>query len=201
METYLYLIEQAGSGYVKIGISNSPKRRLQDLQIANPYPLVLRYTIRCNGHTAALIESELHQRFDDRNQQGEWFHVLPEEVILCLEDRWDVAHISEIDYVILPDCAQYKIPQGSRHRAYIVAYILLALLSGLLLYSATQGQLSFTGLETVGYLAIFVSSIAGVTHGALVSLLFPSRNDKEGARFRALQDVKHSQNGNGGEHD
>jgi len=48
MTTCLYLIEQVGSGFVKIGISNEPAARVAQLQTGNPNLLELRAVVQCH---------------------------------------------------------------------------------------------------------------------------------------------------------
>ena len=81
-ERYVYFIEC--EGYVKIGMSGNPERRLKSLQVSGNgtyAPKLIDLT------TAKIIavedggperERELHQRFDSSRYTGEWFTKTPE---------------------------------------------------------------------------------------------------------------------------
>jgi len=55
--------------FVKIGIAKNPKKRLRDLQTANPVKLNLLYTIPGDE----TLEKTLHLIFDEYRESGEWF--------------------------------------------------------------------------------------------------------------------------------
>ena len=63
----VYFIRQ--SGFVKIGVSADPEKRIRELQTGNPEPLELLHTEGGGYHR----EAELHQRFADLWVNGEWF--------------------------------------------------------------------------------------------------------------------------------
>ncbi len=69
-DTWIYFIEDTASGRVKIGRSNNPNARLQQLQTGSSGRLQLILTIR----GSASRERELHQQFGQDRIQGEWFH-------------------------------------------------------------------------------------------------------------------------------
>lgn len=70
----LYLIQQKGSNYFKIGITNNVKRRLVNLQSGNPNKLyVVRYWDI--PKEARKIESLLHCMFAEHHVHLEWFQV------------------------------------------------------------------------------------------------------------------------------
>lgn len=57
--------------YVKIGVSYDPYRRIDDLQVENPYELTVLKTIDVS-HAA---EVYLHNKFSHLHHRGEWFHL------------------------------------------------------------------------------------------------------------------------------
>lgn len=57
--------------YVKIGVSHSPGRRLDDLQVGNPYALTMLKTIDVS-HKA---EAYLHDKFSHLRHRREWFNL------------------------------------------------------------------------------------------------------------------------------
>lgn len=65
----VYLIEHE-LGPVKIGRSNSPVRRLNDLDVG---PYQLRLIGILHSDDSAKLESELHIRFQNKKIRGEWF--------------------------------------------------------------------------------------------------------------------------------
>ena len=66
---YVYVIEAVDTGLVKIGVSDSPEKRINDLQTASPNELrLLGY---CLGSYA--IEQALHLVLHEYRVRGEWF--------------------------------------------------------------------------------------------------------------------------------
>ena len=76
--TYIYFIKAERLGYIKIGISVNPIKRLQQLQAS------LLDNIELLTYTFGDRETEkyLHKRFSKFNYKNEWF--LPEKEILSL---------------------------------------------------------------------------------------------------------------------
>jgi hypothetical protein len=67
---HLYLIgEGNGSGVVKIGRSENPRRRLSDVQVNTPLRMQLIHVVEDGGD----FERPLHREFADINITGEWF--------------------------------------------------------------------------------------------------------------------------------
>lgn len=63
---------------IKLGISNSPEKRLRALQTACPYPLALAAAFICpSDGMAADVERQFHRRHGDRRTSGEWFEIDP----------------------------------------------------------------------------------------------------------------------------
>lgn len=60
-------------GYVKIGRSENPEKRLQGIQVGSPYELEILAAVE----TAApkRLEETLHERFASDNKRGEWFRL------------------------------------------------------------------------------------------------------------------------------
>lgn len=79
---YVYIIHQATTNYIKIGIAENTSQRLKDLQTASPLPLHLKYSLPCKDRNSAIaIESYLHQRYEKQRMSGEWFDVAVDETI------------------------------------------------------------------------------------------------------------------------
>lgn len=66
---YVYFIQSGPDGPVKIGLSNKPERRINQLQTGNPDELVMRHVIPGSLE----VEQRLHQRFEPARIRGEWF--------------------------------------------------------------------------------------------------------------------------------
>lgn len=69
--SYLYFIEAVNTGYIKIGRSANPDRRLAQLATGSPNALVILGKI--SG--GAALESEIHRRFEVDRERGEWFRL------------------------------------------------------------------------------------------------------------------------------
>jgi len=70
----LYFVLNTRSKAVKIGFSDDPAKRLDDLQIASPDRLKL-LGVSPGGR---LEEAALHAQFADQHLRGEWFRAAPE---------------------------------------------------------------------------------------------------------------------------
>jgi len=71
-KSYVYFIQ--GADKIKIGISQSPKKRLATLQCTSPIPL--KMLAICKGGTK--LEKKLHKQFKHLRSHGEWFRAEPE---------------------------------------------------------------------------------------------------------------------------
>ena len=76
----LYVIRNTITGLIKIGVTNNIKRRISQLECATGCELE---TVFCSvvADNTKEIEKELHQRFADFRQRGEWFDVDADLVI------------------------------------------------------------------------------------------------------------------------
>jgi len=80
----VYVIEHE-HGYVKIGVSDNPIRRVSDLQTGCPYELNVIGQI--NTSDPFDVESRLHEKYQQREKRGEWYKLSAREkarlVALC----------------------------------------------------------------------------------------------------------------------
>jgi len=84
-QNYVYVIEQDGGEYVKVGVTDNPKARLRNLQHGSPLRLEISLLIQCADETSALqVESFFHAALQYCAAYGEWFHVSANEV----RDLW-----------------------------------------------------------------------------------------------------------------
>ena len=74
MTSHIYVIRSGE--LIKIGISDSPKRRLRALCGVSPIPLVLDYTAAVSGDAwhARTLEKCVHQKLKPYKNHGEWFN-------------------------------------------------------------------------------------------------------------------------------
>ncbi len=76
---YIYFISDETA--IKIGKSNDPLKRLNQLQIGNPRDLKLL------GTSPLLDEYELHEKFKDKLIRGEWFKICDDILNFCNENK------------------------------------------------------------------------------------------------------------------
>jgi hypothetical protein len=69
---HTYIIEMAGQGLVKIGKASDVWKRIDQLQVGNPFKLELVEWLLGD------VEAELHREFDVVRVRGEWFRYTPE---------------------------------------------------------------------------------------------------------------------------
>ena len=87
----VYFIQAGPKGPIKIGTALRPMDRLRELQVGNPFKLVLLAVIE--GH--AVVERELHAQFAVHRLRGEWFAPVPELIKLIQASR--PFHLIEIE--------------------------------------------------------------------------------------------------------
>jgi len=73
-------------GPVKIGISNTPTRRLADLQVACPYRLKMDSFECSEEYQAADKESDVHRSLSCQRMSGEWFDITVREATEAIRD-------------------------------------------------------------------------------------------------------------------
>ena len=83
-KTSIYVIGAVGHP-VKVGIADSPRSRLSELQVGNPTDLRIYLTREVLLSDARSIERECHQRMSCHHLRGEWFARTPEEAEAVLE--------------------------------------------------------------------------------------------------------------------
>ena len=85
-EQYVYVIGACNSNLYKIGCSNNPSDRLQNLQIANPYELKLMAVFKSKHMFTD--EKKIHQSLDEFRVRGEWFKLdNPVRVIMSVNEK------------------------------------------------------------------------------------------------------------------
>lgn len=83
---YVYIIRESDTGFLKIGVSNDPEHRLEQLQTGNSSELLLDYKsyVCSNAHE---VEAKAHEHFKERRVNREWFDIETAEVIDYLTKR------------------------------------------------------------------------------------------------------------------
>lgn len=85
---YLYVVADEINQVCKIGISESPKKRLQTLQTGYPTPLKMIFSVDLKN--ARTVELMIHKALDDFRLRGEWFYLDAYYLIdwenLCVEE-------------------------------------------------------------------------------------------------------------------
>lgn len=87
--TNVYFIGNLEQGYVKIGKSDNPEKRLQSLQTGNPAKLVLYKTI---PNVADEYETYVQGLFEKDRVEGEWFKLTDE----LLKFMFETANNNEV---------------------------------------------------------------------------------------------------------
>ena len=75
---FLYLIRDEFTGYIKIGISLNPNKRIKQLQTGNSNELTLIYSIQTEYYIK--LESTLHRHYKHLNIHNEWFDLTINEL-------------------------------------------------------------------------------------------------------------------------
>lgn len=76
---YLYIVHSKRFDLIKIGVSSSPKRRINDIKSYLPFTvncIFLKYY-----QAVYSLEQIIHDRFKNNQIKGEWFQVYKEDVI------------------------------------------------------------------------------------------------------------------------
>ena len=74
MKTHIYFVQSGKKGPIKIGIASNVCKRIDELQIGNPYKLNLIAAIPVTSRKMATdIEKWMHRRFKTQHIRGEWF--------------------------------------------------------------------------------------------------------------------------------
>lgn len=85
LDGWIYFIQVGTDGPIKIGYAGDVKRRLGELQLANPFELRLVRAVRGN----VLLERQIHAIYAHARLRGEWFTPVPELVafVASAEER------------------------------------------------------------------------------------------------------------------
>ena len=82
---------------IKIGRTNSLKRRMSELQTGNPIQLRLLGYIETKAD--ASLEAQLHREFHQKRRSGEWFDIVAEEIVPFLLSAGAAAYVPPEDAI------------------------------------------------------------------------------------------------------
>jgi predicted GIY-YIG superfamily endonuclease len=81
--SYIYIISD-NNGYIKVGISKHPEKRLKQLQTGHPNNLTLLFTeeFECKRRHLLKIEKLIHRKIHDiaKHMKGEWFAIEDDQI-------------------------------------------------------------------------------------------------------------------------
>lgn len=102
----LYLMENS-TGLFKIGISQSPERRLSQIKNASGLTVKL-LAVWDTEEDARTVEQRLHKKFKDKRKHGEWFEGLSVEVIEDSEELYPVEETTKLQATQKPKKVAFK---------------------------------------------------------------------------------------------
>jgi predicted GIY-YIG superfamily endonuclease len=71
---YVYFVQSGRRGAIKIGYARDVDKRVNELQIGNPFKLRVVALMPCESlDHAKYVETKLHKRFKSHKIRGEWF--------------------------------------------------------------------------------------------------------------------------------
>lgn len=107
MFDYVYIISD-NEGYVKVGISKHPEKRLKQCQTGSPKQLEIIFTeeFECDRPHLLKIEKEIHRdlRQFTKQAKGEWFKISEEQ----LQQIKDTIVINRINYDANPLAFKFR---------------------------------------------------------------------------------------------
>lgn len=83
MDRRCVYVAQAESGHIKIGKSNNPHQRIQQLEVGNPESIELLASVKVDHATET--ERRMHKQFQEYRAKGEWFDVPESDVDTVIE--------------------------------------------------------------------------------------------------------------------
>ena len=85
--SFVYVLRQAETDWIKIGKAKDVRRRVSQLQVGNPRKLELLHVVPADsGRTAIALEAHLHRRAGPDAVRGEWFAGAAADLVLIVLD-------------------------------------------------------------------------------------------------------------------
>lgn len=117
MKKFVYFIKPIGAdGPVKIGFSEAPKKRLEQLSVWSPVPLEVVAT-----HPGdVMLEKKLHEYFRASHSHREWFHITPElsRLIQAISSGAAISDVIDLCGIKPRALARVWTKDHSRRRSY-----------------------------------------------------------------------------------
>lgn len=79
---YVYLVQAVGTDRFKIGRATNVANRLRTIQTSSP--LKIRYVYHAYVRNMNLYEMELHHKFSEQREIGEWFTLSKSDIEFCI---------------------------------------------------------------------------------------------------------------------
>ena len=79
---YIYLVQAVGTDRFKIGRATNVANRLRTIQTSSP--LKIRYVYHAYVRNMNLYEMELHHKFSEQREIGEWFTLSKSDIEFCI---------------------------------------------------------------------------------------------------------------------
>jgi len=78
---YVYIIHAEGTNFYKIGVTKDLEKRLSAINNTSPYRCYILYKIEFKERKKAFeLESKVHNKFDNKRLNGEWFELSSNEL-------------------------------------------------------------------------------------------------------------------------
>lgn len=176
MTDYVYVIQQEGSDICKIGISNRPHFRLQEVQAYNPFNLHIAMLFEVYDGKARAVEALLHRHFQNRRIHREWFSIAPQAVYDAVVNEPKMYnHVGQITdgmgvpVAIVRTYHHVTASKATPERASLFAssFVIVLLASLGMLYGVAIGEASLHPVEVELYIAAALASMGGL--GTLVA--------------------------------
>ncbi len=113
----VYLIRSGETDYYKIGCSNNPIKRLDELQPGNPEKLLLVNTRKCSNRREAYgVETATHSKFAKFRIHSEWFRLKGLQYFMAKEFMAEYS-VPEINYTGNPIDTERNLEMFAMHKA------------------------------------------------------------------------------------
>lgn len=189
MNGYVYIIEQVGSNFCKVGVSDRPAERIVSLQRKNPNRIAIRYILEPAGTVGAYaLEALIHSHLAGARLDGEWFKMDARQVMRTIYGEIGImtmiARVIEYPEWVIKPRRKYEWPRISisapsfETRAMLL-FTLASCSALIMMYGAWSGELALSLAEFFGYLLIVVFSCFGIMSIAIHSILAREQNQED----------------------
>jgi len=172
MDTYVYIIEQVGSTFCKVGVSNEPVRRLAELQRHNPNRMAISYVLEPQiSVNAYSLENNIHYLLSDYRLEGEWFKLPAKGAFSLIYANHRIVKligcvIEYPDWVIEPrkkrQWPHVSIPTPSYETRATALFLFCTVACFLVIFSAWAGVIAPTFVQLLSLWILGLISFAGL---------------------------------------